>query len=102
MRNPSQVPEKATHDSRATPHAPAPLADTPAEAEGRRTLSTAFVRLGAGEPLIVELRNGGTIMLRDVVMNRKDYCGVQVADGAAGPRYCGRYGDVAAARPGAR
>ena len=78
--------------------APGP-ADSPAEAEGRRTLSTAFVRLGAGELLIVELRDGRTIRLRDVVMHRKNFCGVQVL-GGGGRQYCGGYGDVEAARPG--
>jgi hypothetical protein len=102
MRNPSQIPEKAAGDSRAAPSAPALRAETPAEAQGRRTLSTAFVMIGADGQLTVELRDGGTILLRDVVMNRKDYCGVQVVDGAAGPGYCGRYGDVVTARPGAR
>lgn len=76
--------------------APAPRADSPAEAEGRRTLSTAFVRLGPGEQLTVELRDGRTVVLRDVVMRRRDYCGVLVP---AGARFCGGYGDVAAARP---
>jgi hypothetical protein len=80
---------------------PAPLADSPAEAQGRRTLSTAFVRVGPGGHLAVELRNGSTIALRDVVMRRKDYCGVHVLGGSAGTRYCGGYGEVAAARPGA-
>lgn len=78
-----------------------PPADTPAEAQGRRTLSTAFVMVGAGGHLTVELRNGRTMVLRDVVMRRKDYCGVQVLGGAAGTRYCGGYGDIAAARPDA-
>jgi hypothetical protein len=63
-------------------------------------LSTAFVRLGPGGQLTVELRDGRAIVLRDVVMRPRDYCGVQVADGSAGTRYCGGYGDVAAARSG--
>lgn len=77
-----------------------PLADTPAEAEGRRTLSTAFVRLGAGERLTVELRDGRTVVLRDVAMGPRDYCGVQVGEGAVGTRYCGGYGEIVAARTG--
>jgi hypothetical protein len=77
-----------------------PQADLPAEAEGRRTLSTAFVRLGAGEHLTVEMRDGSTVVLRNVVMRARDFCGVQVSGGSAGTRYCGGYGDVAAARPG--
>lgn len=80
--------------------APARRADSPAEAQGRRTLSTAFVRVGPGGHLTVELRSGRTIALRDVVMRPRDYCGVQVLGGSAGRRYCGGYGDVAAARPG--
>ena len=80
--------------------APGPLADSPAEAQGRRILSTAFVRLGPGGHLTVELRNGHMLVLRNVVMRPRDYCGVRVAGDPAGTRYCGGYGDVAAARPG--
>lgn len=80
--------------------APARRADSPAEAEGRRTLSTAFVRVGPDGHLTVELRDGRAIVLRDVVMRPRDYCGVQVLGGPAGTRYCGGYGDIAAARPG--
>ena len=80
--------------------APAPRADSPAEAEGRRTLSTAFVRVGPGGHLTVELRDGRAMVLRDVVMRPRDFCGVQVVGDSAGRRYCGGYGDIAAARPG--
>ncbi len=80
--------------------APAPPADTPAEAQGRRTLSTAFVMVGPDGHLTVELRTGHVLVLRDVVMRPKDYCGVQVLGGPAGKRYCGGYAEVAAARPG--
>jgi hypothetical protein len=76
-------------------------ADSPAEAEGRRTLSTAFVMVGPEGRLAVELRDGRVLVLRDVVMRRKDYCGVLVSGGKAGARHCGGYADVAAARPGA-
>jgi hypothetical protein len=116
MRNPSLIPETAARESSGTntdgqgsiPErasaaenpAPAPRADSPAEAEGRRTLSTAFVRVGPDGHLTVELRNGRAIVLRNVVMRPRDYCGVQVLGGSAGTRYCGGYGDVAAARPG--
>lgn len=79
---------------------PAPPADSPAEAQGRRTLSTAFVRVGPDGRLTVELRDGRVLVLRDVVMGPKDYCGVQALGGAAGVRYCGGYAEVAAARPG--
>jgi hypothetical protein len=121
MRNPSLVPVTAARESSEThlegpgsaaqgpiPEsvsaaenlAPAPPAESAAEAQGRRTLSTAFVMIGPGGNLTVELRDGSTIVLRDVVMRRRDYCGVQVRGGSAGARYCGGYGDIAAARPG--
>ena len=79
---------------------PAPPAESPAEAQGRRTLSTAFVRVGPDGHLTVELRNGHVLVLRHVVMRRKDYCGVQVLGGPDGDQYCGGYAEVAAARPG--
>ncbi|HEV7660425.1 MAG TPA: hypothetical protein VGO55_11320 [Allosphingosinicella sp.] len=63
-------------------------------------MSTAFVWVGPDGHLTVELRDGRAIVLRDVVMRPRDYCGVQVLGGSAGTRYCGGYGDVAAARPG--
>jgi hypothetical protein len=63
-------------------------------------LSTAFVRVGPDGHLTVELRDGRAMVLRDVVMRPRDYCGVQVLGGSAGTRYCGGYGDIAAARPG--
>jgi hypothetical protein len=50
--------------------------------------------------MTVELRNGLAMVLRDVVMRPRDYCGVQVLGGSAGAKYCGGYGDIAAARPG--
>jgi len=80
--------------------APALPRDTPDAARGRRILSTAFVMLGPEGHLSVELRDGRPLMLRDVVLRRKDYCGVQVSGGQAGARYCGGYAEVAAARPG--
>lgn len=80
--------------------APALPADSPAEAQGRRTLSTAFVMVGPDGRLTVELRNGRVLVLRHVVMRPKDYCGVQVLGGGGGVRYCGGYVEVAAARPG--
>lgn len=78
---------------------PAP-ADSPTEAVGRRILSTAFVRLGPDGHLTVELSDGHELVLRNVVMRPKDYCGLYVAGGPDGTKYCGRYADVAAARPG--
>lgn len=80
--------------------APARLADSPAEARGRRILSTAFVMMGPGGTLTVEQRDGRVLVLRDVVMNRKTYCGVEAAGGSRGSRHCGGYADVAAARAG--
>ena len=80
---------------------PAPVSAGPQDAaQGRRILSTAFVQIGPDGHLTVQLRNGRTLVLRDVVMNAKDYCGVQVLGGPAGTRYCGGYAEVAAARPG--
>ena len=79
--------------------APGPLTDSPAEAQGRRILSTAFVRIGPGGHLTVELHDGRLLILRDVVMRAKDYCGVQVGGSPAGAKYCGGYANVAAARP---
>ncbi|WP_299429127.1 hypothetical protein [Sphingomonas bacterium] len=67
---------------------------------GRRILSTAFVRVGPGGHLTVELRDGRLLVLRDVVMRAKDYCGVQAAGDPARAKYCGGYAEVAAARPG--
>jgi hypothetical protein len=77
-----------------------PLTDSPQEALGRRILSTAFVRVGPDAQLTVELHDGRVLVLRDVVMRPKDYCGVQVAGDPARARYCGGYAEVAAARPG--
>ena len=79
---------------------PARPADSPAAAQGRRTLSTAYVMVGPDGRLVVELRDGRVLVLRDVVMRPEDYCGVQVVGGRAGARYCGGYAEVAAARPG--
>ena len=71
-----------------------------AKAAGRRTLSTAFVRVGPDRHLTVELRDGRVLVLRDVVMRPRDYCGAQVQGGSPGKRYCGLYADIATARPG--
>src|SRR3978361_314766 len=118
MRNPSSVPGTAARESRATEtegqgsaapgptgqgaqgpqlepvsaagsSASAPRADSPAEAQGRRALSTAFVRVGPDGHLTVELRNGRFMVLRDVVMRPRDYCGVQGLGGSARTRLCG-------------
>jgi hypothetical protein len=91
------IPEPVTVAENLPPAAPA---DSPAAAEGRRTLSTAFVRVGPDGHLTVGLHDGRVLVLRDVVLRRKDYCGVQVTGGQAGAKYCGGYADVASARPG--
>jgi len=109
MRNPNPAPATDAREARETaaqsareapPQIAAPRADSPAEAEGRRTLSTAFVRVGPDGRLTVELRDGRALVLRDVVMRPRDFCGIEVLGGSAGKRYCGGYGEVAAARAG--
>lgn len=89
-----QLPSEAGKLSPAAP------ADTPDEAIGRRTLSTAFVRVGPDGLLTVTLRNGRVVILRHVTMGPKKFCGEQFADVSLGSRFCGAYGDVAAANPG--
>ena len=79
--------------------APMPV-DSPAEALGRQTLSTAFVMVDPDGYLTVEMRDGRQMVLRNVIMRRKDYCGGLVLNGLASKRYCGRYANIAAARPG--
>lgn len=91
------VPEPVSAAENPAPPSPA---DSPAEARGRRTLSTAFVMVGPDGQLTVELRNRRVLVLRNLVMRRKDYCGLQVLGGQAGVRYCSGYAEVAAARPG--
>lgn len=76
--------------------APAMTPDPSAEALGRRTLSTAFVRIGPDGYLTVALHDDRVLVLRDVVMGPGKYCGTQIS----GARHCGPYGDVATARPG--
>lgn len=76
--------------------APAPPKDSAAAALGRRTLSTAFVRVGPDGHLTIDLQDGRALVLRDVVMGPKKYCGVELS----GKRHCGGYAEVAAARPG--
>ena len=74
--------------------------DSPLVAEGRRILSTAFVRMGPDGYMTVELRDGHVLVLRNVVMQPDDYCGIQVAGDPTGTKYCGGYAEVASARPG--
>jgi hypothetical protein len=87
------VPEPVSAAENPAPGAPA---DSPAEAQGRRTLSTAFVQVGPDGYLTVGLRSGRVLVLRHVIMRPKDYCGVQVPGG----KYCGGYAEVAVAKPG--
>ncbi len=91
MPDPNAVPMNAASN---------PVADSPEEALGRRILSTAFVRIGPDGHLTVELRDGRVVILRDVTMRPKDYCGVQAGSDSPGSKYCGGYAEVAAARPG--
>ncbi len=74
--------------------------DTPAEAQGRRILSTAFVNVGPGGYLGVQLQDGRVLALRDVVMRPRDFCGTLISGDQAGRQYCGGYAEVAAARVG--
>lgn len=80
--------------------APPPMSHTPVEASGRRTLSTAFVKVGPDGHLTVELHNGRVLVLHNVVMRATTYCGEQVLGGPTGKPFCGGYADVAAARAG--
>lgn len=98
-------PQKAAMPDPKSPKMPSvkdgvanPLGDSPAEAAGRRTLSTAFVQIGPGGNLTVELKDGRVVVLRDVVMNHKDYCGTQVTSDSKAGKFCGGYDDVVKAR----
>lgn len=101
------VGERVQAAGESLPQRPSPAADpaltaradSPDEAEGRRTLSTAFVRVGPDGYLTVELRDGQAMVLRNVVMGPREYCG-QVLGASGKARYCGGYGEVSAARPG--
>lgn len=77
-----------------------PVPDRVVDALGRRTLSTAFVMVGPDGHLTVELRNGNLLVLHNVIMRAKDYCGWRRLGTSVDKRYCGRYADIAAARPG--
>ena len=74
--------------------------DSPAEARGRRILSRAFVMMGPDGRLSLELHGGRSLVLRNVVMRRRKFCGEQVFGSQTGVQYCGGYAEVAAARPG--
>ena len=99
-QTPAAIGPIAQPVSAAENPAPSGPADSPASAQGRRILSTAFVRVGPDGRLTVERRDGRELVLRDVVMRPGDYCGVHVLGGQAGSKYCGGYAEVAAARPG--
>lgn len=70
------------------------------EAEGRRILSTAFVRIGPGGHILVQERDGAPRLLRDVTMRARAYCGWLVSGGVIDQLYCGKYANIIAARPG--
>ncbi len=93
------MPDPVRSPAAHVPAAPG-RGDTPAEARGRRILSTAFVRTGPDGLLTIWLRDGRALVLRDMAMGAREYCGRPVPAGAAGKRHCGGYGDIAAARPG--
>ena len=101
--NPEQAAQAPIQEPVSATDSPAPgLADSPAEARGRRILSTAFVRMGPDGHLTVDLEDGRVLVLRDVVMRPKDYCGTRLLGTKPGIRHCGGYADITAARPGAR
>jgi hypothetical protein len=98
MSSHSANPETPIRSSSAvSPAANTP--DSPEEAQGRRILSTAFVRMVQDGHMTVELRDGRVLVLNSVVMNPRDYCGVQIGGETAGTKYCGGYVEVTAARP---
>lgn len=71
------------------------------EERGRHILSTAFVRIGPDGYLTVEERDGRLLILRDVTMHTKAYCGRLVSSAGADDRsHCGKYANVVDARPG--
>lgn len=92
-RGPSVEPVSAADNP-----APGPMSDTAAQARGRRTLSTAFVRIGAGGTLTIERSDGRILVLRDVVMRPARYCGTHAAGESRGREYCGGYAEVVSAR----
>ena len=64
--------------------------------QGRRIVSTAFVRLGPGGHLLVTMRDRQEMALRDVTMEKRQFCGTGLD--TQGARRCYPYADVAAAR----
>jgi hypothetical protein len=87
-------------DTAASPSAK-PDADADMTAQGRRAVSTAFVRLGPGGHLLLTLRNGSDAVLSGVTMEQRAVCGVAVVsslDGQPGNRQCHKYAEIANAR----
>jgi len=93
------VPTAVSAAANPAPFPATPATDTPAEARGRKILSTAFVRVGPDGQITVELQGGRVLVLRNVALRARDYCG-QVLGDTPGKRHCGGYADVMAARPG--
>lgn len=93
----SPSPQKA---EMSKPSASSSITSSSAEVQGRRTLSTVFVRVGPDGHLTVELRDGRVLVLRNVIMNPADYCGAIVSGAPATTKFCGNYAEVIAAKPG--
>lgn len=91
--------EKNVVSAPAQPAAGTPLGkgDTRQEAEGRLILSTALVRVGPDRLLTVVTTDGRTLLLRDVTMHARNYCGVEQPGDR---RFCEGYANIAEARPG--
>lgn len=70
------------------------------EEQGRRILSTAFVRIGPDGRLLVRERDGRQFLLHDVTMQAKSYCGRLVSGSKSDERHCGKYRNVVAVRSG--
>lgn len=102
MPQPVSVIDNPYPDTAASPSAkPDADTDTDMAAQGRRTVSTAFVRLGPGGHLLLVLRNGSDAVLSGVTMEQRAVCGVAVAsslDGRLGKRQCYKYAEIANAR----
>ena len=72
--------------------------DSPDEARGRRIVSTAFVMIGAGGRLRVDLSDGRTLELRDVTMGVENFCGLDATPGGKSRNVCGGYAEVVGAK----
>lgn len=96
-------------DMRTTAVQPAslPIVDTPAAAQGRRTLSTAYVRVGPDGHLTVGVADGRTLLLDAVTLQPDRWCGRLLAEQAPGQgvclardaKQCLPYAEVRTARP---